>query len=38
MGDNPNHHLSEFRESARQSRLSLLATGNPDPVTRLSAY
>jgi hypothetical protein len=31
-------HLSEFRESARQSRLSFLATGSPDKVTDLTAY
>lgn len=34
----PANHLSEFRESARQSRLSLLAQGNVDPDTDLSAY
>ena len=34
----PNYHTPEFRESARQSRLSLLAEGDPDSVTKLSAY
>lgn len=34
----PNHEMSEFRESARQSRLTLLATGEPDSNTQLSAY
>jgi outer membrane murein-binding lipoprotein Lpp len=38
FGSNANAHLSEFRESARQSRLSLLAFGEPDPATKLSAY
>jgi outer membrane murein-binding lipoprotein Lpp len=33
-----NKGLDEFRESARQSRLSLLATGQPDSVTTLTAY
>jgi len=35
---NPNHEMSEFRESARQSRLTLLATGNPDDKTALAGY
>jgi TolA-binding protein len=35
---NNNDHTSEFRESARQSRLSLLANGNPDAATGLTAY
>ncbi len=34
----PANHLSEFRSSARQSRLSLLAQGKVDPDTDLSAY
>ncbi len=34
----PNYHTPEFRESARQSRISLLAEGDPDSVTKLSAY
>lgn len=38
FGSNTNAHLSEFRESARQSRLSLLAFGEPDRSTKLSAY
>ena len=35
---NPNHEISEFRESARQSRLTLLVTGNPDDQTVLAGY
>src|SRR5579871_984330 len=31
-------HLSEFRESARQSRLSVLMQGNADPDTHLAFY
>ncbi len=38
FGSSTQAHLSELRESARQSRLSLLAYGNPDSVTTLSAY
>jgi hypothetical protein len=39
VGAAPNNYgLSEFRESARQSRLSLEATGKPDDVTTLTAY
>jgi outer membrane murein-binding lipoprotein Lpp len=38
FGSSTQAHLSEFRESARQSRLSLLAYGQPDDVTNLSAY
>ncbi len=34
----PNSHLSEFRGTARQSRLSLLAQGNVDASTELDAY
>lgn len=34
----PNSHESEFRGSARQSRLSLLAQANWDEQTSLSAY
>ncbi len=33
-----NAHQSEFRESARATRLSLLATGSPDPSTKLTGY
>jgi TolA-binding protein len=33
-----NYHQSEFRGSARQSRLSILAEGTPNDHTRLSAY
>ena len=31
-------HESEFRESSHQSRISLLATANVDPVEKLAAY
>ncbi len=34
----PNYHTPEFRETAQQSRLSLLAEASPDSVTNLSAY
>jgi hypothetical protein len=33
-----NAHIGEFRGSARQSRLSILAQGNLDPTTVLSAW
>jgi hypothetical protein len=36
--NSPLAHESEFRGSARQSRISLLVTGDVDPQTRLSAY
>ncbi|HTO42574.1 MAG TPA: hypothetical protein VML56_00700 [Burkholderiales bacterium] len=35
---NPNYKIPEFRGSARQSRLSLLATGDPNANTALAAY
>lgn len=38
LGNNANYHHGEFRESARQSRLSLLAEGYADADTKLSAY
>ena len=34
----PNYHTPEFRETARQSRISMLVEGNPDSVTNLAAY
>ncbi len=34
----PNYHTPEFRETARQSRIALLAEGNPDSVTTLTGY
>lgn len=34
----PNYHMSEFRGTARQSRLSLLAQGTVDPDTELAAF
>jgi hypothetical protein len=33
-----NHDIDEWRESSRQSRLSLLASGQPDANTNLIAY
>ena len=36
--NSPNYHTPEFHETGRQSRLSILAEGNPDDVTTLSAY
>src|SRR5262249_12501591 len=36
LANNPNAHISEFRGSARQSRLSLLAQGKPDNDTELT--
>ncbi|MCQ8240052.1 hypothetical protein [Rhizosaccharibacter radicis] len=38
FAQSPNYHQGEFRGSARQSRLSILAEGTPDDHTRLSAY
>jgi hypothetical protein len=32
------YHENETRLSARQSRFNVLVTGNPDPVTKLTAY
>jgi hypothetical protein len=37
MPNNPNYHLSEFRESAHQSRLSLQARASVDEFTKLGA-
>jgi hypothetical protein len=38
FGNVSNDHLTETRFSARQSRLSLLATSDVDPQTHLAAY
>src|SRR6266436_7580754 len=38
MPNNPNYHLSEFRESAHQSRLALLAQGSVKEDTKLAGY
>jgi hypothetical protein len=38
MPNNPNYHLSEFRESAHQSRLALQALGNVNEDTKLTGY
>ena len=36
MPNNPNYHLSEFRETAHQSRLALQALGSVDQDTKLT--
>jgi hypothetical protein len=36
--NNPQGHISEFRGTARQSRLSILAQGDVDKYTHLAAY
>ena len=38
FASSPNFHRDEFRGSARQSRLSLLAQSNPEKDVQLSAY
>ena len=38
FGNSPNAHVGEFRGTARQSRLSILAQGNFDKNTALAAY
>jgi hypothetical protein len=38
FGSNPNSRTSEFRQSSRQSRLSLLTTDDPDKDTKLTSY
>ncbi|MHB1872732.1 MAG: hypothetical protein ACYCT1_18030 [Steroidobacteraceae bacterium] len=38
FANNPNSHISEFRESARQSRFSLLAQSQPLDGLRAEAY
>src|SRR5207249_3456692 len=38
MPNSPNYHLWEFRESAHQSRLALLAQGRADEDTKLAGY
>jgi len=38
FANSANHYSNEFRETARQSRLSLLAEGDPDVNTHLAAY
>jgi hypothetical protein len=38
LPNSPNNHQGEFRESARQSRFSALAMGQPDENTKLIAY
>jgi hypothetical protein len=38
LRNSPNYHIPEFRETAQQSRFSLLAQGQVDDVTKLSSY
>lgn len=38
FASSPNYHTPEFRESARQTRVSMLVEGAPNSVTNLSAY
>ena len=38
FANSPLYHEGEFRASARQSRVSVLATGDIDPQQRLAAY
>lgn len=38
FGNSPNYHQSEFRGTARQSRLAGLVTAKPDERTTLKAY
>lgn len=38
MPNSSSYHMSEFRGTARQSRLSLLAQGKVDPDTDIAAY
>jgi hypothetical protein len=38
MPNSPNYFLSEFRETAHQSRLALLAEGRVDEYTKLDGY
>jgi hypothetical protein len=38
LRNSPLYHEGEFRETARQSRFSALATGKPDPDTTISAF
>jgi len=38
FANSPNYHTPEFHETGRQSRLSILAEGNPDSNTSLAAY
>jgi hypothetical protein len=38
MPNNPNYHLSEFRETGRGSRFAMLAQGNVDESATLAGY
>jgi hypothetical protein len=38
MPNNPNYHLSEFRETGRGSRLAMLALGSVGEATKLTGY
>ncbi len=38
LPNSPNYHIPEFRETAQQSRFSLLAQAQPDAATTLTSY
>jgi hypothetical protein len=38
LSNSPNNHIGEFRQTAQQSRFSLLTEGNLDPVQKLTGY
>ena len=38
LPNSPNYHIPEYRETAQQSRLSMLVEGRPDDATKLSSY
>ena len=38
FANSPNYHTSEFRETAQQSRISLLTEGHVDTAQKLTAY
>ena len=38
LANSPNYHQTEFRGTARQSRISGLVTADPDQYTKLTAY
>jgi outer membrane murein-binding lipoprotein Lpp len=38
FANSPNYHIPEYRETAQQSRLSLLTEGNIDTAQKLTAY
>ena len=38
LANSPNYYQSEFRQTAQQSRLSLLVEAQPDPADKLTSY